>query len=147
MSKIYCITGPDDLLVEELLAVWESSVRVTHTFLSEEDIEGLKPLGRQAVQEIESLYCYNDGELRGFIGIDKDKIEMLFVDDKARGKGVGKKLLLYAIDILGACYVDVNEQNPQARDFYEHMGFRFFARSPVDSQGRSFPLLHMKLGD
>lgn len=39
----------------------------------------------------------------------------------------------------------VNEQNPQAKGFYEHMGFRVYKRSEMDEQGGPYPLLYMKL--
>jgi putative acetyltransferase len=39
----------------------------------------------------------------------------------------------------------VNEQNPQAVGFYEHIGFLITGRSTLDGQGKPFPLLHMKL--
>ena len=53
----------------------------------------------------------------GFVGIEGSKIEMLFVTDKAREKGIGKQLLQYAIEQLGSNKVDVNEQNPLAVGF------------------------------
>jgi putative acetyltransferase len=40
--------------------------------------------------------------------------------------------------------VDVNEQNPAAVGFYEALGFVVVSRSPVDGDGRPFPLLHMR---
>ncbi|AGN24357.1 acetyltransferase [Erysipelothrix rhusiopathiae SY1027] len=40
--------------------------------------------------------------------------------------------------------MDVNEQNYQARGFYEHLGFEVFERSEFDEAGRPFPILHMK---
>ena len=39
----------------------------------------------------------------------------------------------------------VNEQNPQARIFYEHMGFRVYKRTDCDEQGNPYPLLYMEL--
>jgi putative acetyltransferase len=81
----------------------------------------------------------------GFIGIQDNKIEMLFVEPAAMGKGIGKSLVAYAIQTLNVRYVDVNEQNPQALGFYEHMGFQVFERSALDEQGNPFPILHMKL--
>jgi putative acetyltransferase len=42
--------------------------------------------------------------------------------------------------------LDVNEQNPAAQRFYEHLGFAVQGRSELDSQGRNYPLLHMKYG-
>ncbi|MEN0678671.1 GNAT family N-acetyltransferase, partial [Plesiomonas shigelloides] len=46
---------------------------------------------------------------------------------------------------LGATKVEVNEQNPLAVGFYEHMGFKVISRSPVDDMGKPFPILHMTL--
>jgi putative acetyltransferase len=40
--------------------------------------------------------------------------------------------------------VDVNEQNPEARGFYERLGFTVVARSELDGTGRPFPLLHLR---
>lgn len=40
--------------------------------------------------------------------------------------------------------VAVNEQNPLARGFYEHMGFRPYKRTELDEQGNPYPLLYMK---
>jgi putative acetyltransferase len=39
---------------------------------------------------------------------------------------------------------DVNEQNAQAVGFYVRMGFVETGRSPLDSQGRPYPLIHLR---
>jgi putative acetyltransferase len=72
-------------------------------------------------------------------------LEALFIDAAARGLGVGKALLLHALSLYPNLTVDVNEQNQQAVGFYQHMGFQVFGRSPVDSQGRAYPLLHLSI--
>lgn len=134
--------GKTDLL----LRLWESSVRETHLFLSEQDILSLRPCVKQALREINRLFIaeQTDGKPAAFMGMEGNKIEMLFVAPEHRGQGVGKKLLRYAVDVLNAQYVDVNEQNPLAAGFYEHCGFRVFRRSEKDSDGRPFPILHME---
>jgi len=43
----------------------------------------------------------------------------------------------------GQLRVDVNEQNAGASAFYESMGFQVAGRSPLDRQGRPYPLLHL----
>ncbi|MDC9615019.1 GNAT family N-acetyltransferase, partial [Xenorhabdus khoisanae] len=73
------------------------------------------------------------------------RVEMLFITPQARGTGVGKMLLEFAIDKLKISELDVNEQNTQGVGFYQHMGFQVFSRSELDGQGNPFPLLHMKL--
>lgn len=70
-----------------------------------------------------------------FMGIAGNKLEMLFVAPEERGKGVGRLLLRHAVEARGVREVDVNEQNPQARGFYERLGFRVCGRSETDGQG------------
>ena len=81
----------------------------------------------------------------GFIGVHGDNIEMLFVHNDYRGKGIGKRLVLHAMRELHVCKVDVNEQNAQAAGFYERMGFRTRAKSALDNEGKPYPILHMQI--
>lgn len=129
----------------ELLDVWESSVRATHHFLTDQDIEGFKPMIMEQAFPNVTLRCVkNESDaILGFVGVNDSKIEMLFISDPARGKGVGSLLLHYAIKELGANKVDVNEQNPLAVGFYEYKGFKVDSRSPIDDMGKPFPILHM----
>ncbi len=62
-----------------------------------------------------------------------------------RGHGIGRQLLVYAIDVLGATTLDVNEQNEQALGFYLHMGLEVIGRSERDDFGKPYPLLHMRV--
>lgn len=58
----------------------------------------------------------------GFAGVQDEALEMLFIHPSARGQGIGRALLAFAVNELGARRLDVNEQNPQAQGFYEHCG-------------------------
>lgn len=130
----------------QLLAVWENSVRATHDFITEDDIAFFKPLILEhAFSAVALRYIRNAaGAIVGFIGVHEGKIEMLFVLNEARGQGVGKQLLLHAMEHMAANAVDVNEQNPAATGFYQHMGFHVVSRSPLDDLGKPFPILHMR---
>lgn len=131
----------------KLLEIWEASVRATHDFLAEDDLQELKPLILHQYLDSVDLRCAkNDhGEIFGFCGVHNGKIEMLFIAPAARGKGIGALLAAYAVKSVGAIKVDVNEQNDQALGFYRHMGFSVIGRSPVDGQGKPYPLLHLAL--
>lgn len=131
----------------EMLNVWENSVRATHDFITEEDIEFFKPIIMEHAFPAVSLKCVKNenGSIVGFVGVHEAKIEMLFVLNEVRGQGVGTVLLQHAIKQLAATKVDVNEQNPQAVGFYQHMGFKVESRSPLDDMGKPFPILHMTL--
>lgn len=79
------------------------------------------------------------------MGIEDGMLEMLFLSPKERGKGLGKRLLQSGIINYGVKQLAVNEQNPQAKGFYEHMGFQVYKRTDFDEQGNPYPLLYMKL--
>ncbi|MEK4186130.1 GNAT family N-acetyltransferase [Paenibacillus sp. FSL L8-0494] len=147
MDSIKSFTTRNEELLNRLLNIWESSVRHTHLFLTEPDIDALRPLVTQALEGISDLFAFTDDQEQviGFLGVQNNKIEMLFVEPAAMGKGVGKALLAYVMQELDVHLVDVNEQNPQALGFYEHMGFQVFERSALDEQGNPFPILHMSL--
>lgn len=131
----------------KLIEIWEASVRATHDFLAEADLQELKPLILQQYFDAVNLRCVKNenGEIQGFCGVHDDNIEMLFIAPDARGNGIGAKLVAHAINAQGASKVDVNEQNQQALGFYLHVGFKVTGRSPVDGQGKPYPLLHMAL--
>lgn len=130
-----------------LIEIWENSVRATHDFITEEDIKTFKPLILNEYFKNVNLFCSKNEKqlINGFMGIDGDKLEMLFVDSGERGKGIGKKLINYAITQLNVRTVDVNEQNRQAVGFYKHLGFKVISRSEVDSTGKNYPILSMVL--
>ena len=132
-------------LVEQLVAVWERSVRATHAFLSEAEIAEIKPFVPQALASVETLVVTRKGDVpAGFMGVQDGRLEMLFLDPGARGQGLGRALLTYGIERLGVTELTVNEQNPQAVGFYEHLDFKTFHRTETDEEGRPYPLLYMR---
>ncbi|MDD6794720.1 MAG: GNAT family N-acetyltransferase [Clostridiaceae bacterium] len=135
------------LLIEQLLVVWEKSVRETHLFLSDNEIENIKKYVPQALRGVSCLIIEtNDREIPiAFMGIDDKKLEMLFISPEERGKGLGRKLLEYGVEKYSIKELAVNEQNPLAIGFYEHMGFNVYKRTDLDEQGNHYPILYMKL--
>lgn len=131
----------------KLIEIWEASVIATHDFLAENDRLELKPLILEHYFDAVDLICAKNGngEILGFCGVHDGNIEMLFIAPDARGKGIGAMLATHAITAQGASKVDVNEQNDQALGFYQHLGFKVTGRSPIDGQGKAYPLLHMTL--
>ena len=134
-------------LIKELLKVWENSVRATHKFLSNEEILEIKKYVPEALSDISHLIIDTDKNEKpiAFMGIENNKLEMLFITSECRGKGIGKKMLLHGIENYGVNDLAVNEDNPQAKGFYEHMGFRVYQRNELDDQGKPYPVLYMRL--
>lgn len=132
-------------LIEQLLGVWESSVKTTHLFLSIVEIENIKQYVPKALKEVSQLIVLldKDNTCSAFMGIENNKLEMLFVSADRRGQGLGTKLIQYAIEKYSISELAVNEQNPDAKRFYEHNGFKVQKRTPKDEQGNPYPLLYM----
>lgn len=136
-----------DVLIKQLVEVWESSVRATHLFLSDSEMKHIKKYVPQALKDIPHLIIIvNKQQIPlGFMGIVHHHLEMLFISNNARGQGLGKKLIQYGIERYGVNDLAVNEQNPLAKEFYEHMGFEVYKRTDYDEQGQPYPLLYMHL--
>ena len=81
---------------------------------------------------------------QGFMLIDGSHMEALFIDPDVRGTGIGRQLLQHALALHPQLSTDVNAQNAQAVGFYRRMGFTETGLSPVDSQGRPYPLIHLR---
>lgn len=104
-------------LIKGLLEVWENSVRATHLFLSDSEIQSIKKYVPQALNEVLHLLIAEDesGRAVAFMGVEAGSLEMLFIAPEERGKG-----------------------------FYEHMGFQVYKRTDLDEQGNPYPLLYMR---
>lgn len=148
LADSFAVRRPKAAERPALLGLWERSVRATHTFLIEADITFYRPLTAEFLAsdtlELWVITDQTDTPI-GFMGLDANAIEALFLEPAHRGRGCGRRLVDHAQALGGgALTVDVNEQNAAARGFYERLGFTVVSRSPVDPTGRPYPLLHMR---
>jgi putative acetyltransferase len=147
MSDVWQIRRSRAADLDTLVPLWERSVRATHDFLTESDIDELRPLVREALSD-DALELWVLTETTeqpiGFMGLAGHDIAALFLEPAFRGQGGGRRLVAHAQELRdGPLRVDVNEQNSAARGFYEALGFIVVSRSPLDDDGRPFPVLHM----
>ena len=132
-------------LTQALVQVWEASVRATHLFLSEPEIQRIKQYVPQAIGGVEHLIVAGDEAApQGFMGVEGTRLEMLFLSPAARGRGLGRQMVELGVQQYGVRELTVNEQNPQAVGFYTHLGFVTYKRTDHDEEGGPYPLLYMK---
>ena len=147
MQHTWAIHTPRLTDFAELTNVWEASVRATHDFLPDSYIELLRGLVLEQYLDTVMLICCKDPtskRITGFAGVAAGKVEMLFIHPDYRGLGIGKCLLMFAINELNAERLDVNEQNLQAIGFYLKQGFVAVGRCEKDGMGQPYPLLHLR---
>lgn len=128
-----------------VIDIWRDAVDATHDFLTPEDRAAIE-VEVKAFLPSAPLWLAVDDEDRavGFMLLDGAQMEALFIDPAHRGTGVGRALVRHALSLHPHLTTDVNEQNGQAVGFYERMGFQQTGRSPLDGQGRPYPLIHLQ---
>lgn len=91
------------------------------------------------------LVAVLNGEPAGFIDLNGDHVENLFVSPAAQGRGVGSRLMAAAEDgASGDLTLSVFTSNPGARRLYERLGFTFTGERDTTFHGRAYPVWAMR---
>ena len=131
---------------EALVDVWRRSVVAAYDFLAPEAVEEIEGQVRREMARVPELWLAEaGGRPVGFIGCDGSHVVMLFVAPDWFRRGVGSLLIAHARRLHGPLWLEVNEGNPAGLAFYR--AFTVTGRSPVDSEGRPYPLLHLRQED
>ena len=132
--------------VPRALQIWRDAVDATHAFLSVQhraEIDAM--VADEFLPNAELILAVDDdGFPLGFLIMDGEMIDALFVDPARHGCGVGTLLLDHALALAPNATVDASEQAANALPFYLARGFRITGRSPTDPQGRPYPLVHLR---
>ncbi|WP_240422344.1 GNAT family N-acetyltransferase [Listeria costaricensis] len=136
------IAQPKDYPV--ILAIWRASVNHTHDFVRREDLAEIEKEIPHYLPHLKVALWYSDeGELVGFSGMQDRQLEMLFLKTEKRGQGFGSKILKRLTERDNLETTDVNKANQAALQFYLKNGFQIVGESPLDGEGRPYPLLHL----
>ena len=74
-------------------------------------------------KELDSIWVYDDGVVKGFIHIGKREVRRLFVEPTLQEKAIGAELLEYGIAEKDVNSLWVLEKNIKAIAFYKRHGF------------------------
>jgi putative acetyltransferase len=137
-------SSADDL--DRLYKIWHASVAATHDFVNQSDLRDICIQVKNDYLPNRALLVAVDSQdqLVGFMGMNGDEIESLFIDPKWRGRGLGRDFIKAASAQSTYLEVGVNAQNRQAVGFYESVGFTVYASAPTDDDGRPYPILRMR---
>jgi len=132
--------------VPRALEIWRAAVDVTHGFLTPEDrLEIDRMVAEEFLPNVE-LWLIDDaqGRAAGFLVMDGEMIDALFVDPAMHGQGFGTALLEHALALAPGALVEASEQATNALPFYEARGFVRIGRSETDPPGRPYPLVLLR---
>ena len=132
--------------VSRALEIWRDAVDVTHGFLSAEDRIEIDRMVAEDFLPAAELWLVEDraGRVVGFLVMDGQTIDALFVEPAVHGQGYGSALLAHALTLAPEALVEASEQATNALPFYEARGFVRVGRSETDPQGRPYPLIHLR---
>lgn len=110
--------------LEKIMQIWLDTNISVHNYILQEYWTSNEKYVKEAIQEAE-VYVYEENkEIKGFIGINKGHIEGIFVEEKYRNQGIGKKLLSYCKNKYDKLTLEVYSKNTKAINFYEREQFK-----------------------
>ena len=109
--------------INRVADIWLKTNLKAHFFIPEQywisNYEFVKEMLPQA-----EVYVYDDDKMiQGFIGINDEYIEGIFVSDEMQSRGIGKVLLDYIKDKKDRLQLKVYQKNVRAMSFYQREGF------------------------
>ena len=111
--------------ISDVLQIWLETNIEAHSFIDKEYWTGNYEMVKQILPEAE-VYIYEDeknGQIAGFIGINDQYIEGLFVKESAQSRGIGKQLLDHAKSRRTELRLGVYQKNMRAVRFYLRENF------------------------
>lgn len=91
-----------------------------------------------------TVYVYEDGAIKGFIGLQDDFIAGIFVRQDYRGQGVGRQLLDFVKQKNHILQLTVYEKNVSAINFYKQNGFITISNQTDSATGEKEFLMQWK---
>ena len=114
--------APKDL--EDILSAWENASRLAHSFLTEEFLKQERVnITELYLPKSETWVVEVDSRVVGSISLLGNEVGGLFLQPAYHGRGLGRALMLKAVEQRGDLVLDVFEKNRIGRRFYDSFGF------------------------
>lgn len=118
MVRTYCAAD-----IDAVMEIWLEGNIDGHPFIDEEYWRGCYEAVKEMLPQAEILVFERGGRIYGFIGLNKDHIEGIFVRAAHRSEGIGKELLEAAKPGHNTLTLNVYRKNGRAIQFYRRNGF------------------------
>ena len=105
--------------VNRVAKIWLDTNIKAHYFISVQYWKNNFELVKELLLQT-TVYVYEDNQgIWGFIGLNDEYVEGIFVSDEMQSHGIGKALLNYAKDKRSKLLLNVYQKNTRAISFYQ----------------------------
>ena len=111
--------------ITKVADIWLDTNIKAHNFISAKYWESNYELVKEMLLQAEAYVCESNGEIQGFIGLNGDYIEGIFVCDRLQSQGIGKLLLDFVKESRTQLSLNGYQKNTRARNFYQRDGFEW----------------------
>ena len=123
--------------IDAVIQIWLDTNIQAHHFISPEYWRTNYKMVRKMLPLAE-IYVYEDDgtkQIDGFIGLNNDYIEGIFVKETMQSKGIGKQLLNHAKKVKSTLKLSVYQKNEKAIKFYLREKFSIQSENIDDNTG------------
>ena len=121
--------------IDRVADIWLDTNLKAHDFISAQYWKRNFKLVKEMLLQAE-VYVYESGQkIQGFIGLNNDYIEGIFVSDKMQSQGIGKILINYVKDKRKKLFLNVYQKNTRAISFYQREDFKIRCSGIDDATG------------
>ena len=115
--------------LDKVADIWLTTNISAHNFIDiqywQKNYEYVKEMLSQA-----EIYIYEDeNQVQGFIGLNNDYVEGIFVCEEKQSNGIGKQLLDFIKSIHTRLTLNVYQKNIRAIKFYHREGFKILSEN------------------
>ena len=109
--------------INKVVDIWLDTNIKAHSFIPAQYWKGNFKLVKELLLQAEVYVYENNQEIQGFIGLNGEYIEGIFVSDENQSQGIGERLLNYIKNKKSKLSLSVYQKNSRAISFYQREGF------------------------
>ena len=121
--------------INKVADIWLNTNIKTHSFIPAQYWKGNFELVKERLLQAEVYVYEDDQEIQGFIGMNGEYIEGVFVSDEYQSQGIGARLLNYIKNNRDKLSLSVYQKNSRAISFYQREGFEIQCEALDEATG------------
>ena len=121
--------------INRVADIWLDTNLKSHSFIPAKYWKDNFKLVKGMLSQAEVYIYENNQKIQGFIGLNDEYIEGIFVSDEMQSQGIGKILINYVKDKRKKLFLNVYQKNTQAISFYQREDFKIQCSGIDDATG------------